>query len=178
MIRSAAGAEEVFEQGGAIGGEDVFRDVEAVIEKLVIAEAELGADGAEAEVAGAEDEPADPGVDERAGAHDAGLESAVDGGVLQAVVVPGRCRLAESEDLGVGGGIAGGDRLIEAGADNASAGNDDCADRDLARGFGLAGEREGFAHEALVVDHRLDIRRNSHMLNCAEDGSPYFTSLP
>jgi len=98
---SAPRAEEALEKFYAFGGEDALDDFDAVVEEIAVGDAEFAADSAEAEVAAAEDEAADAGVDQRAGAHDAGFEGDVEGGIGQAVVVERTRSFAEGEEFGV-----------------------------------------------------------------------------
>lgn len=150
-LGSAAGAEEVFEQGGGFGGEEAFVDFEAVVEDVGIGEAELGAHAAEAEVAGGEDEAIKAGVDERAGAHDARFEGDVECGAAEAVIAEGEGGGAEGEDFGVGGGVDGGDRGVAGfGEERAVRADNDGADGGFAGFGGIAGQGEGAAHPEIV----------------------------
>ena len=82
----AAFPKEVLEEGSGFRGEYAFDDVDAVVEEIGIGELELGADAAEAKIAGAEDEGMDAGVDKGAGAHNAGFERDVECGLAEAVI--------------------------------------------------------------------------------------------
>src|SRR6267154_1733021 len=81
-----------------------------MVESRVGEDFEAGADGAAFGVVGAVDEAGDAGLNDGAGAHAAGLDGDVKGGVGEAVVAEEASGLAEDDDFGVGGGvtIAGG----------------------------------------------------------------------
>jgi hypothetical protein len=87
--------EEILEELGAIGGEGAFEDFEAMVEELVIGELEFAAYAAEAQVARAENESADAGMDQGAGAHDAGFERGIERGAFQTIVANLRRCLAQ-----------------------------------------------------------------------------------
>ena len=144
-------AKEILQECGGFGGQRPFDDFDAVVEEVRIGELELGADAAEAEVAGAEDEGFDAGVNEGAGAHDAGFEGDVDGRVFQAVVAEGAGGGAEEVDLGVGGGIAGGDGGVVGAGDDGVVDDENGADGDFAGGLGEAGFFERGEHVWIVI---------------------------
>ncbi len=147
----AAVAEEGLEEGGGLGGEGAFDDFDAVVEEIGIGELEFGADAAEAEVAVGEYQGLYAGVDDGAGAHDAGFEGDVEGGVVEAVVLEGGGGGAEDVDFGVGGGVVGGDGGVVRAGDDFAIQDEHGADGDFARGLGFAGFGEGFAHVEIVI---------------------------
>jgi hypothetical protein len=151
----AARAEEVLEEAGGLGGQGAFDDFDAVVEEVGVGDLKLGADAAEADVAGGEDEGADAGVDEGAGAHDAGLQGGVDGGVVEAVVGAGLGSGAEEVHFGVGGGVMGSNGGVVGAGDDLAVEDKDGADGDFAFGFGLAGLFEGEAHVVVVMQAAL-----------------------
>src|SRR6187431_1360474 len=108
----------------------------AVIEEIGIGQLELGPDAAKAEIAGAEGEGLDAGVDQGAGAHDAGFQGYIDGGVVEAVVLPLRGGGAEEIHFGMSGGVVGGDGSVVGAGDNLAVNDEDGADRDFAFLFG------------------------------------------
>ncbi len=142
----AAVAEEGLEEGGGFGGEGAFDDFDAVVEEIGIGELELGADAAETEIAVGENQGLYAGVDDGAGAHDAGFEGDVEGGVVEAVVLEGGGGGAEEVDFGVGGGVVGGDGGIVGAGDDFAVQDEYGADGNFARGLCFAGFGEGFTH--------------------------------
>ena len=142
----AAVAEEGLEEGGGFGGERAFDDFDAVVQEIGIGELEFGADAAEPEIAVGEDQGFYAGVDDRAGAHDAGFEGDVDGGVVEAVVLEGGGGGADQVDFGVRGGVVGEDWRVVGAGDDFAVQDEDGADGDLAGGLGFAGFGEGFTH--------------------------------
>lgn len=148
---STASAEEILEERGGLRGEDAFHDLDAVIEEIGIGQLKFGPDSAEAEIAGAEGEGADAGVNQGAGAHDAGFQRYVDRGVVEAVILflPGGG--AEEVDFRVRGGIVGGDGGIVRAGDDLAVNDENGADRDFALGFGENGLLNGGAHIEFVI---------------------------
>lgn len=122
-----------------------------MVQEIGIGELELGPDATEAEVAIGEDEGFDAGVDDGAGAHDAGFESDVEGRVVEAVVLAGGGGGAEEVDFSVGGGVVGEDGCVVGAGDDAPVQNQDGADGDFPGGLGFAGFGEGFPHVEIVV---------------------------
>lgn len=122
-----------------------------MVEDVGIGEAELGADAAEAEVAGGEDEAFEACVDEGAGAHDAGFEGDVEGGAGEAVVAEDEGGGAEGEDFGVGGGVNGSDGGVAGFCEERTIrADDDGADGGFSGQRGFAGQGEGAAHPEIV----------------------------
>lgn len=112
---------------------------------------ELGADAAEAEIPVGEDQGFYAGVDDGAGAHDAGFEGDVEGGVVETVVLQRGGGGADEVDFGVGGGVVGGDGGVVRAGDDFAVQDQDGADGDFAGGLCFAGFGEGFTHVEIVV---------------------------
>src|SRR5262245_12356770 len=108
-------------------------------------------DGAALEVGGAVDERRHAGVHDRAHAHEAGLERHVERAAGETVVRKRGRPGAKCHDLRMGGGIPGGDRLVEAGGDDLSLHDQDRADRNLSLLPGPPRLVESEPHEGLVV---------------------------
>ena len=121
-----------------------------MVQKVRVRQAEFAADAAEAEVARAENQPGHAGVHERAGAHDAGFDGDVEGGVFEAVVVQDGGAIAEGLDFGVSRGVRCGYGGVAAAADVALLVNQYGADGDLSGHSGGAGQLDGLAHETGV----------------------------
>lgn len=126
-----------------------FADVVVVLR--VAGEVEGAAAGTGAQVVGAEDEAVDAGVYQCAGAHGAGFEGDVEGGVAQAVVGECLSRCAQGEDFSVGGGVVVGDGAVMRGSDDFAFDDDERADGDFAEDFGLRGLGDGEADVVFVV---------------------------
>ena len=104
------------------------------------------ADGAALRVGGAVDESRDPCQGDRAGAHRAGLEGHVDGGLEQSPATQPLRRLAQREHLGVGGRIAAQLSLVASRPQDLVAARDHGADRDVAVRRGPLGQLQGRLH--------------------------------
>lgn len=103
-------AKKLLHQLSTLIGEDTGSDFQAVIQPLRRSDAEVRFDGAETFVMRAEDEAGDAGVYKRAGTHGAWLDRRIYGGAREAVIADLLCRLAEGDDLGMGGRVVIGDR--------------------------------------------------------------------
>jgi hypothetical protein len=126
-----------------------------MIEQIGIGDAEFTAHAAEAEVARAEDETADARRDQSASAHDAGFESAVQGGLIEAVVADAAGRFSQGQDFGVSGRIVPGNRRIGAAAYDFFAGRHDGSHRHFIRRGRGPRQIERFPHQPLIVNHSL-----------------------
>lgn len=93
------------QDGGAVGGEDAGGDFDPMVEARIRKDFEAGADGAALGVFGPVDEARDTGLDHRPGAHAAGFDGDVQGGVGEAVVAEEPGGFAKDDDFGVGGWI-------------------------------------------------------------------------
>lgn len=101
------------------------------------------------------DDSFEPGHQGGAGAHGAGFFGDVEGGTGEAPIINGFGGLAQGEDFGMGGGIAGAVALIVRGGDDFSVQFNDRADRDfvfLPRGDGLV---IGEPHVKFVISPEL-----------------------
>ena len=87
---------------------------------------------------------------DRARAHRARLKRDVELAAGKPVIAERAPRVAQRGDLGMGGRIARLDRRIAAAADDRAVANDDRADRDLAARARGTGERQRFAHQAVI----------------------------
>lgn len=101
MPLGAQPAKEALQEGSALGGANPFDDVEAVVEAGVFDELIERPKGAGLRVESAEDYVANAGVDQGAGAHDAGLERDDQGRAFEPPVAVALGRLAQHEDLGM-----------------------------------------------------------------------------
>ena len=91
----------------------------------------------------AEDEASHPGGHEGPGAHRAGLECHHQGDVAEPPGPEGGRRVAQRQDLGVGGGVEAQLPLVVAGGDDPAVDDGDGTDGDVAVGDGLAWPRPG-----------------------------------
>ena len=143
---SAAAAKEILYESGGLHGQDAFHDLNAVVEDIGIGQLEFGPYAAESEITGTENKRVNAGVNQGAGAHDAGFQRHVDGGVVEAVVLHALGGGAEQVDFGVGGGVVRGDGGVVRAGDDLPVNNENGADRDLTRGLGQPGFFDGRAH--------------------------------
>ena len=97
---SAAGGEEVAQEGGGLVGQQPRRDLGAMVEPTVAHDVPQGAHGAQLVVVRPEDEAVDPGEHQRSGAHRAGLERDDEGATRQAPLATCGGRGAQRDDLG------------------------------------------------------------------------------
>jgi hypothetical protein len=100
------------EQFSALSSEHPAGDRQTVVEPAIAANAVEGVGGAAFGVDRTIDQPVNPGVEQGAHAHQAGLEGDVKGGATQAVVAPCACPRAENEDFRVGRGVLSADRPV------------------------------------------------------------------
>jgi hypothetical protein len=148
----AAGAEEVGEEGAALFGEEIGGDFDFVVELGVVHDGEDGAAGAGFGVGGGVDEAGYAGVENCSGAHGAGFQGGVEGAVFEAIVVEGAASFAESDDLGVGGGVGVAEDSVLTAADDFVFVDYDRAYGDFAVGFGGLGFGDGGA-EVVEIGH-------------------------
>lgn len=145
--KSAAGGEEILEQGCGFFGEDAGDNFDTMVEAGIAQEGEAGADSAGFGIVCAVDEAGDARLNHGTGAHGAGLDGDVEVGAEEAVSSDRVCGFAEHDNFGVRGGVAIRDRAVAGARDDSSKGDDDGADGDFAGEGGLAGLVEGGAHE-------------------------------
>lgn len=98
-------------------------------------------------VTATEDDPADPAVNNRTGAHGAGLLRDVEITVCQPPVAHGLLCLSQGKHLGMGGCVAQGFDLIVRTGDNGAILHDDCPYRDLFSEIGFLGLAHRLPHE-------------------------------
>jgi len=124
-----------------------------MVESRVGEDFEAGADGAAFGVVGAVDEAGDAGLNDGAGAHAAGLDGDVKGGVGEAVVAEEASGLAEDDDFGVGGGVTIAGGAVAGTGEDLAVVDKDSADGDFAGCRCGAGFGQGFLHELGVGFH-------------------------
>ena len=105
-------------------------------------------------VGGPEHQPAQPGGHRRAGAHRARFERDVQGGVVQSPRSGLGRGLAQGQDLGVAGRVAGGLSLVAGGRDHPIPADHDRSDRHLAGVARSPGLLECQLHRRPVVHGR------------------------
>lgn len=126
---------------------------------------ETGADGAAFGVVGAVDEARDAGLDDGACAHAAGLDSDVERGTGEAVIVQKARGLAKDNNFGMGGGVAIADGAVTGTGEDLAVVDEDGADGDFSGCSCAARLGEGFLHELDVSFH---LRREN---NTRKDGN-------
>lgn len=129
--RSAAFGEERLDYGGAVGCQDARGDFHLMVEARVGEDFEAGSDGAAFGVVSTVDEARDAGMDDGAGAHAAGLDGDVEGGVREAVVAEEASGFAESDDLSVRSGVTIADGTVAGTDENLAVMDENGANRDF-----------------------------------------------
>ena len=143
--------EERLQQLQAFRRQEALGNLDPMVEQFRVGDAELAANSAEAQMAGAKYEPPQARLHGGARAHCARLQGHVQSPFFQAIVPDGGGGVAQRQDLGVRGRIHPGDGRIAAPANDSAAHGHDRADGQLARALGLAGQRQRFAHELFVA---------------------------
>jgi len=149
----AARGEEGLQEGGGLFGEDARRDVDLMIQFGAGEKLETGAVRTTFGVVGAVDESWNPSLDDRAGAHSAGLERDVESGVGKAIVANEPRGFAQHDDFGMGRGIIVANGAIARARQVYVILNEHGADGDFA---GIGGNTSLFqsnAHEMEIVRH-------------------------
>src|SRR5229473_5682901 len=145
--------EERLEDGGAVVGEDAGGDFDVMVEARVGEDFEAGADGAAFGIVGAVDEAGDTGLDDSARAHAAELDGDVERGIRKAVVAKKAGGFSQSNDFGVGRGVAIADGAVAGTGENPAVTDEHGADGDFAGCGGGAGLSKSFLHELNVGFH-------------------------
>jgi hypothetical protein len=155
----AALGEELAQHLPALVGQHARHELGVVIELAVGEQVDHRAGGAGLRIEGTEDDALEARVDQRHRAHRAWLQRHVELALRQAVVGQQRRRMAQGDDLRMGGRVVLGDRPVVAGGHDLPArrrlAHDHRAHRNLAHQPGVAGLVDGDAHGLLVlrVDH-------------------------
>ena len=124
-----------------------------MVELGVVEDAEDRAAGAGLGVGCGVDQAADAGVEDGSGAHCAGLERDVEGAAFgEAIIFQRAGGCAESDDLGVGGGVVIAQDTVLAAGDDLAVEDEDGADGDFAVALGGAGFDDAGA-EVVEVCH-------------------------
>jgi len=101
---------------------------------------------------------ADPAVDHGAGAHDAGFEGDIEGGIQQAVVLQHQPALAQGHDFGMSGRIVTPNRAVPAFANHLVIVDQHGTHRDFPLFPGAFGKLERMAHPVFVIEFRVGQR--------------------
>ncbi len=115
-------------------------------------------------VTGRKDQAPNPGLGDGACAHGAGLEGDKEAKSRQAIIGAGEASGSEGQDLGVGGGVAEGNRRVFAFRNHLAGGgiNKNSANRRLFGVRGVLRKPKGSAHGVMVmIDHRRHGAQNS-----------------
>src|SRR5216683_2973105 len=151
--RSTVFGEERLEDDGAVCGEDTGGDFHLMIKARVGEDFEAGADGAAFGIVGAVDEAGDTGLNDSARAHAAELDGDVERGIRKAVVAKKAGGFSQSNDFGVGRGVAIADGAVAGTGENPAVMDEHGADGDFAGCGGGAGLSKSFLHELNVGFH-------------------------
>lgn len=160
------------EDGEGFGFEDAGSDLAAMIQGRLLEEIEKSARCPALGIPHAEDDAADAAMDDRAGAHGAGLLGHVKVAIGQTPVAESLLRLAQGEHLGVGGGIAQGLDLVVGAGDDRAPLHDDGADRHFTGLESAPGLAQGLLHEKGVArefDRGLGRIRPGFVVRCGKD---------
>ena len=126
---------------------------------------ETGAEGATLGIVGAVDESRDASLNDRTGAHGAGLERDVKSGVGKAVVAEDSRGLAQDDDFGMRGGVIVAYGAIAGAREVRIVANEHRADGDFAGVGGRASLLQSKAHEMEIVGHgKVRITRQESVL--------------
>ena len=106
--------------------------------------------GAVLGIGGAKDEPIDPGVEDRAGAHQAGFERYIERRSRKAVISDGGRRPADNQKLGMGRGVMQRDGVVVGGGEPFTVADYHRPDRHLPGLTSLSGLRKCCPHPTLV----------------------------
>jgi len=159
-LLSAAFSEERLDDGGAVSGQNAGSDFYPVVEAGVGEDFEAGTDGTAFGIVGAEDKARDAGLDEGARAHAAGLNGDVQRSIRKAVVAKPAGRFSQTDDFGVGGGVAIAHGAIARTGKDLAVVDEQGADGDFAGLVSGTRFSECFLHELDVNIHR---RRENNM---------------
>jgi len=121
-----------------------------VVEPPVIEQAIETDHGAVLGIGGAEDEPIDPGMEDRAGAHEAGFERYIERRPREAVISDGDGRPADGQKLGMGRGVVQRDGMVVGGGEQFTVPDDHRSDRHLPGLTSLSGLRKSGPHPFFI----------------------------
>jgi hypothetical protein len=155
--------EKSLQQGGGFRAKDPFNNFHPMIQKRRIGYLKFASHAAEPQIASPEHQSANARGDQRAGAHGARLQRAVERGITQPIIAQRECALPQREHFGMRGGVQRFDRRIAALADN-------LADRHLAGLRRFDCQRQGMAHPPLMLfdgGHYTGHMRTGIILLCA-----------
>lgn len=152
LRRLAGGLEEGLKQGEGFVVEDSGSDLGTMIEGGLLEEVEQATGGAPLGISDAEDNPADPTVDDGAGAHRTGLLGHVEVAIDEAPVSQRLLRLTQGQHLGVGGGVAQRLHLIVGSREDLATADDHRADGDFPRLESSPGLPQGLLHQKGIAD--------------------------
>jgi len=146
----AAIFEEIPEQFGGFGFEDALFDGDCMVEAFVCGGIVEAPCVAGFRVGGGVDEAIYAGGVGGAGAHGARFQGGVEGATAQTPAARSLGGLADSEELGVGGGVVGGFALVGGDGQDLFSPGDHGAHGDLAPCGGALGGEQGAAHHGVI----------------------------
>jgi hypothetical protein len=167
MQNSPAGGEEGLQEGGGLFGEDAGSDFDLMIQFGAGEKLETGAGRAALGIIGAVDESWDASLDDRAGAHGAGLEGDIESGVGKAVVAEDSRGFAQDDDFGMSGGIIVANGAIAGAGEVGIIVNQHGTNGDFASVGGKASLVQSKPHELEIVGHgKVRIARQERVFAC------------
>jgi hypothetical protein len=150
---SAARSEEGLQEGGGLFGEDAWGNFDLMVQFGAGEKLKTGAERAALGIISTVNESRDPSLDDRAGAHSAGLERDIESSVGKAMVAEDSRGFAQHDDFGMCGGIIIANGAIARTREVRIIVNEHGADGDLAGISGSASLFQGNAHELEIVRH-------------------------
>ena len=141
------------QEGGRVFGEEAGSDFDLVIQLGAGEQLKAGTEGTAFGVVGGVDEVGNPRLNDRTGAHGAGLEGNVEDGVGEAVVAEEARGFTEDDQFGVGGGVIIADGAIAGAREDDIVVDEHGADGDLAGGGRGAGFVESKLHIVKIIRH-------------------------
>ena len=155
------------ENGEGLGFEDAGGDLAAMVQGRLLEQVEESTRRPALGITDAEDDAADPAMDDRSRAHGAGLLGHVEVAVGETPVAEGLLGLAEGKHLGVGGGVAQGLDLVVGAGDDRAPLDDDGTNGDFAGLERAPRLAQGLLHEKGVA--REFDRSIGPVVRCGKD---------
>src|SRR5690242_110948 len=152
-------AEKFLHQCAAFFLEHASSHLDAMVQKVGIADSEATVHGARAIVLRAVDQTPDPRLYQSPGAHRARLDRRVNINARQPVVTELLRGLAQGDDFSVGSGIAVGAGTVSGDGDDFITADNTSADRHLTATSGLLSRGQRLPHAALI---KLSFRGSIH----------------
>lgn len=135
---------------GALGGQHSAFELHLVVQGWVIHHGQNGMNRSSFGIVHTVNQTTDASVNECPRTHGAGFNCSKQVAADQAMIAKNLASFTKGDDLGVGGGIVGGEIAIPATSDDAAVEDDDGADGDFASFEGALGGAKGLFHPEFV----------------------------